>query len=77
MERLCVLKLMNKYQSLQHKPTKQLHILSAFTTDQNIGYIYVEAFREIHVARVNCFVCFLVASINVFVFIVPQCGLIS
>merc|ERR1719242_1110460 len=50
-ERQAVLKVMNKYFATLNKPQKEIHILSAFTTDQNIGYIYVEAFKEIHVSR--------------------------
>jgi len=50
-ERNAVQKLMTKFVNLLNKPDKALHILSAFTTDQNIGWIYVEAFREVHVSR--------------------------
>eukprot|EP01084_Bolivina_argentea_P146643 256705_1 len=50
-ERYAVSQLLKKYFKYLNHPSKKLFIKTAFTTDMNIGYIYVEAFKEIHVRR--------------------------
>eukprot|EP00485_Elphidium_margaritaceum_P009225 CAMPEP_0202691370 /NCGR_PEP_ID=MMETSP1385-20130828/6104_1 /ASSEMBLY_ACC=CAM_ASM_000861 /TAXON_ID=933848 /ORGANISM="Elphidium margaritaceum" /LENGTH=1067 /DNA_ID=CAMNT_0049346769 /DNA_START=65 /DNA_END=3268 /DNA_ORIENTATION=- len=49
-ERFAVEELLKKYFKYISHP-KKLFIHTAFTTDTNTGYIYVEAFKEIHVRR--------------------------
>ena len=51
-ERFAVEALLKKYFKYLHHQTKKLFIKTAFTTDMNTGYIYVEAYKEIHVRRV-------------------------
>eukprot|EP00486_Rosalina_sp_Unknown_P003511 CAMPEP_0201573720 /NCGR_PEP_ID=MMETSP0190_2-20130828/17724_1 /ASSEMBLY_ACC=CAM_ASM_000263 /TAXON_ID=37353 /ORGANISM="Rosalina sp." /LENGTH=495 /DNA_ID=CAMNT_0048001007 /DNA_START=47 /DNA_END=1530 /DNA_ORIENTATION=- len=50
-ERFAVEELLKKYFKYLHHQTKKLFIKTAFTTDMNTGYIYVEAYKEIHVRR--------------------------
>ena len=56
-ERYAVEEILKKYFKYYHHQTKKLFIKTAFTTDMNTGYIYVEAFKEIHVRRVEWSFC--------------------
>ena len=51
-ERTCVMHLLKKFFKYKDSGKKALFIKTAFTTDMNTGYIYVEAYQEIHVRRV-------------------------
>lgn len=54
-ERVVVCDLMNRFYSRASIPQEALFIKSAFTTNVNSGYFYVEAEKQIHVEKVKYF----------------------